>query len=594
MKKILLIYFYIFTFFFSYAQKELWGNNKTQSYIDYTDPANPLTILYYGNITKYDINGQNATIVHVFDGVNGKLPNGKLLQASNGKLYGLTSIYTGTTAIENNACLFEYDLILNKYNVLYSFDQALYYSQYMRSGVIEGFPNKLFGSIRNTLFCYDLITGIMSFGQLSDFFYADLTGEFTKGIDGFLYGTMYYSSLCPTSNAIGPFQGIIIKINPITLTNELKYSFACDYVDGTEPSGGQIETTQNKIYGTSYGGGDLLFNAGTLYEYKIMNNTFIKRVSFDGNNLGAIPSPLVNAGNDILYGVCRNGGTNEYFDAVNNITVTNHYGTLFKYDTTSNIVSKLHDFGTQQLSPLIFSGLHPTSIMKASTGLYFGVSDIGLFKFNPIDTTVVMTTPIGCTTCPVNEPLAYATESLIEICRKPSYHEFLPNTYAPEQGTAFTFNVQNTNATSYIWKKGIIVLPAQTTGILNIPSVTANDTGVYTCTMTNECGETVTMPLNINVTNLGTDNIDNYKELISLFPNPTKSTINLKFPANRGLKGLKYKITNLLGQTIQKQEIAKINSKNELTIDTAGFVKGVYQLTLTTDKGDWNGKFVKE
>ena len=111
--------------------------------------------------------------------------------------------------------------------------------------------------------------------------------------------------------------------------------------------------------------------------------------------------------------------------------------------------------------------------------------------------------------------------------------------------------------------------------------------------MTNECGTTVTANLNINVTNLAVETVDDYKSQISLYPNPTKGILNLKFPENRGLKGFNYKITNLLGQIMEEKDIST-SSKSELTINTSSYANGVYQITLVTDKGNWNGKFVKE
>ena len=78
-----------------------------------------------------------------------------------------------------------------------------------------------------------------------------------------------------------------------------------------------------------------------------------------------------------------------------------------------------------------------------------------------------------------------------------------------------------------------------------------------------------------------------------IYPNPTKGILNLKFPENRGLKGFNYKITNLLGQIMEKKDIST-SGKNELSINTAGFANGVYQITIETDKGNWNEKFVKE
>ena len=63
-----------------YAQKELWGVNTGND----NGPG------YYGNITKYDIYGENPVIMHEFDSIHGYNPKGRLFLASNGKLYGTT------------------------------------------------------------------------------------------------------------------------------------------------------------------------------------------------------------------------------------------------------------------------------------------------------------------------------------------------------------------------------------------------------------------------------------------------------------------------------------------------------------------------
>ena len=586
MKKLIIILF-LQTFFITNAQKELWGVNNG------IDDGNPNSTGYKGNITKFDINGENPTIVHEFtDIATGKTPKGKLFLASNGKLYGRTVAGGDTTIpnVENGfGVLFEYDLVLNKYRVVQLFNTQAPNSIF-GTGIIEPLPGKLYGEISSIVFCFDYQTETISY--LNSSFNDTFDGNLTKASNGYLYGTTT-DSFCPNSNHIGDYNyGTIIKINTANNTVQKVYQLKCDGSEGIRFSGNLQEIQTGKLSGVIADGTEFAnTNHGNIFEFDITTNTLTKKFDFDGNNLGDYPKDIINAGNDIQYGICQNGGTNVYINEDSGITTTNHWGTLFQYNSASNVVTKLHDFGNQQGPPFFFTGGNPTSIMKASTGNYFGTMPWGLYKFNPTNNSVIMPIPPGCSTCPEN---AFVTESLIEICRKPSYQEFLPNTYAPEVGTAFTFDVVNTNATTYVWKKGTTILPAQTTGILNLPNVTASDTGVYTCTMTNECGTTITANLNINVSNLGTDTIDNYKEQIALYPNPTNEIINLKFPENRGLKGIKYKITNLLGQTIQEQEITKINSKNELTIDTAGFAKGVYQLTLTTDKGNWNGKFVKE
>ena len=177
---------------------------------------------------------------------------------------------------------------------------------------------------------------------------------------------------------------------------------------------------------------------------------------------------------------------------------------------------------------------------------------------------------------------------LIEICRKPSYQEFVLDTFNPCVGDNFTFNIQNTNATSYIWKKNNIDLPTQNSGILNLVNVTTNDNGTYTCQMVNECGTTVTMPLQLTVNCLGTDDFVTLDKSITLFPNPTNNILNIKIYENRNVEISKIEITNLLGQIVFSEE--KSNTK----IDVSKFQSGIYLLKLTTNKGSWSGKFIKE
>ncbi len=586
MKKLIIILF-LQTFFITNAQKELWGVNNG------IDDGNPNSTGYKGNITKFDINGENPTIVHEFtDIATGKTPKGKLFLASNGKLYGRT-VAGGDTSIpivDNGfGVLFEYDLILNKYRVVQLFNTQAPNGIY-GTGIIEPLPGKLYGGLNNTVFCFDYQSETFSYLN-SSIDNSVIDGNLYKASNGYLYGTTV-ETFCPNSNYIGYANyGTIIKINTANNTVQQVYQLKCDASEGIRFSGNLQEIQTGKLNGVIAGGTEFANTYfGNIFEFDLVTNTLTKKFDFDGDNLGEFPKDIFNADNGIQYGVCLNGGTNVYTNVDNGIITTNHWGTLFQYNTASNVVTKLHDFGNQQGPPFFFTGANPTSIIKTSTGNYFGTTLWGLYKFNPNDNSVIMPIPPGCAACPEN---AFVTESLIEICRKPSYQEFLPNTYAPAAGTAFTYNVQNTNAITYVWKKGTTILPLQTTGILTLTNVTTNDTGIYTCTITNECGTTVTANLNINVNNLGTDIIDNYKELIALYPNPTNGSINLKFPENRGLQASSYKITNLLGQVIEEKDISG-TGKNELNINTANYANGVYQITLVTDKGNWNGKFIKE
>ena len=525
--------------------------------------------------------------MHEFtDFATGKTPKGKLFLASNGKLYGVAiaggnSTPPGTSDVNGYGILLEYDLVLDKYRIVHFFNTK----SIVGAGVIEPITGKLYGAIGNQIFCYDLSTQVFSI--LSGNFNYSINGELMKASNGFLYGTTL-STYCPYSTYVGITNlGTLFRVNTTNNSVQQLYQFNCDNSDGTVPTGGLIEALPGKLFGTAAQGGDYIPGVssgidGTIFEYDINTNIFTKKLNFDGNNLGSNPEPMVNGNNGKLYGVCWFGGINPINSSPS--WIGDYAGTIFEYDFTTNTLTKLYDF--KQQNPFVLDGFHPTSIMKASTGNYFGVSSWGVFKFNPINNSVIATIDFTCSTCPILPPNSFATEALIEICRKPSYHEFIPDTYAPSTGSAFTYDIQNTNATTYIWKKGTTVLPLQTTAILNLPTITAADTGIYTCTMTNECGTTVTMNLYINVDNLGIDLMPLYKNNIKLYPNPTLSILNIELP--QSVEILKCFISNSIGQIVFK------SSDNLNKIDVNHLQQGVYIVSLETNYGKWNGKFVKE
>ena len=132
-----------------YAQKELWGVSSGFG----ESNLSPNEAYYFGNIIKHDINGENETIVHEFDQVNGKTPIGRLFLASNGKLYGTTK-NGGVTSFTNNGTvysvpdgfgiIYEYDLILNKFRVVKVFDGTD--ASFSQIGFIEPTPGILIGA----------------------------------------------------------------------------------------------------------------------------------------------------------------------------------------------------------------------------------------------------------------------------------------------------------------------------------------------------------------------------------------------------------------------------------------------------------------
>jgi hypothetical protein len=572
-KNIILSIVMLFVCFSAFSQKEFWW-----LYTGYNSdtPGFPSD---YGSIHKVNFDGQNETIVHQFDSINGKLPyyTERLFLASNGKLYGTTS--RGGFSIPNSSIhdgtgvLFEYDLILNTFHVVTFFGTPpIVTSIIPNAGVIEK-EGMLYGTTSRygSIYKHDLATGVTTFGaQIPSFndTQNEINGELMKAANGMIYGTTLHFSSCPAS---APFLGAIARFNPANNVFTILHPLYCvPTEEGWAPTGGLVEGVPGKLYGTTVIGGmnygaeaHAFYGSGILFEYDIATNTYTKKIDFDVDTNGFNPSPLTLGANGKLYGLL--GGYYDMQAPEGEIT-----GSLYEYDIPSNTMTVLHNFTWTEAG-----GPMQGTLLKGSDGNLYGHHKRGIFRFNPITNETVT----------IFE--SFRAQDVIEVCRKPSYHAFDPDTVEPCVNTPFSFDVQNTNATSYVWKKNGDIVPLQTTGILNIPNITAANNGDYTCEMTNECGTTITMQLHVNAGCLGIDEMAAYKNKISLYPNPTKDILNIKLPENNNLKVTQCTISNMLGQIVYQ-------SPAYTKIDTGNLTTGIYNVALKTDKGNWFGKFIKE
>lgn len=582
-KKIIFIILSLITTI-SYSQKELWGVN-TGSENNINDPS-----AYYGNITKYDINGENPVMIHEFDLTYGAIPKGRLFLASNGKLYG-TTVYGGNF-YENGGfnvyagVLFEYDLILEKYRVVHYFDntnpEIVIANPYI--GVLEPVQGILVGATYNRVYKYDLATENMTFSNPTSNFNG-IHNELTKASNGFIYGTSYYEGPCQSTSDPGLYLGNIIKYDIATNILTFAHSINCtqESTKGSLPNSELIEVSPGKLIGvTKKGGNNYIFSnplslGGTIYEFNINTNVFTKKIDFDYATNGMIPNSLVNGGNSKIYGLCENGGVSS-----TGCNSPNPFGTLYEYTPGTNTFEVKQNFAYCNNETVQY----PTSLMKTSVGHYIGTNGLfgtlGLFKYDATTNTTTMCDYTGITDIHLIQ-----IANLIEICRKPSYQEIVVNTFDTCEGSSFTYDIQNTNATSYQWQQNGIDVAGQTTGVLNLTNITTSDAGNYTCVMTNECGTTTTMVLHLTVNCLGTTTIANFEESVNLYPNPTNGVLNIDLPTNIDVNITSLKVINLLGQEIL------VSNTNTTKIDVSSLPIGIYILSLQTNYGNWNGKFIK-
>src|SRR5206468_172207 len=129
---------------------------------------------------------------------------GSLIQASNNKLYGLT--YSG--GLNDQGALFEYDIISNTYTKKFDFSSASGYSSY--STLLQATNGKLYGMTNSggindlgVLFEYDISAN--SYTKKVDFSTANGShpiGSLMEANDGKLYGMTT--------------SGVLFQYNPLT------------------------------------------------------------------------------------------------------------------------------------------------------------------------------------------------------------------------------------------------------------------------------------------------------------------------------------------------------------------------------------------
>ena len=388
-----LLIFGSFSIFVSIAQQSsLWGTTSEGGSSD------------IGTIFKTDTNGNNFTPVYSFAKVNGKQPHySKLCEASNGKYYGLT--YLGGSL--NDGVIFEYDYQFNSYKTLYEFVGGGLGKNPL-GNLMEASNGKLYGMTSaggtsgvGILFEFDLSTNSMT--KKVDFNISNGStpyGTLLEASNGKIYGM--------TSVGGSAGRGVLFEYD---FTNNI-YTKKVDFniTNGDRPFGSLIQATNGKLYGVTRDGGALY--VGTLFEYTISTNSLVKLVEFVGSSNGAGPyEGPIQATNGKLYGLTMLGGTSnrgvlyefdiltstltKKFDFIGTsngrgprgglVETTNGIlygmthqggisgnGLIFQYDYNSNVYTKKMDFNGSQ------NGADPLgTLIKISNSKLLGMAHRG-------------------------------------------------------------------------------------------------------------------------------------------------------------------------------------------------------------------------
>jgi uncharacterized repeat protein (TIGR03803 family) len=317
-----------------------------------------------GVLFEYDIETNTFTKKYDYsEGLNGFCPHGTLMQADNGKLYGMAS----NGGEYGYGVLFEWNLSTDTYTKIFDFDGAGT-GRHLIGTLLQAKNGRLYGTTcyggtrdQGVLFEWDLLTE--KFKKKFDFDASEngrnFTGSLIRANNGMLYGMSLHGGIYD--------QGTLFELNPATDTYTKKYDF-----DGLEngklPYGSMVQASNGKLYGLTSQGG--LNGLGILFEWNPLTDTYTKKLDFNYSN-GANPrGSLLSSGNGKLYGMTLQGGN---FGA----------GVLFEWDPVTDTYGKELDFNQTE------NGGYPLgSLCEASTGMLYGMTYDGdisvvLFEWDP-------------------------------------------------------------------------------------------------------------------------------------------------------------------------------------------------------------------
>jgi uncharacterized repeat protein (TIGR03803 family) len=291
------------------------------------------------------------TVLYSFgNGTDGQVPEGTLIQGSDGNFYGTTG-YGGTDGLGTVFKITPAGIE----TVLHSFggggDGIVPFV-----GLVQGSDGNFYGTTgfggsanRGTVFKITpagVETVLHSFGSGTD---GQILGAaLIQGSDGNFYGV--------TQNGGTAASGTVFKITPLGVETVL-YSFGSGgATDGTFPLGGLIQGSDGNFYGTTGSVGTQ--NTGTVFRITPAGVETILHTFGSGTD-GAIPEGQLIQGSDgNFYGTTASGGTADS-------------GTIFKM-TPLGVETVLHSFGNGT------DGATPeASLIQGSDGNFYGTTGNG-------------------------------------------------------------------------------------------------------------------------------------------------------------------------------------------------------------------------
>jgi len=215
---------------------------------------------YGGVIYSLDPVTNVYTDIFDFDTLSGFYPGGTLTQLSNGKLYGITQF----GGANNGGTMFSFDPANSTYTLLHSFaDSSTGLSQYAgNGGLLQATDGKLYGMNyeggphnAGFIFSYDLSTNV--YNEVFDFDSLNggsPFGNLIQASNGLIYGM--------TEVGGNSSDGVIFSYDITTNTYTDLFDF--DGTNGETPTRGLMQARNGLLYGTTDVGGNLYWGGSSL------------------------------------------------------------------------------------------------------------------------------------------------------------------------------------------------------------------------------------------------------------------------------------------------------------------------------------------